>query len=114
MVAIRNQDVSLNSRDVAMLREGAYPVPVEAGGICSSDCAAEIVALGSEANKFKLGDHIAPTVDLENSTGEEKDADSVALGGLGPGVLCEYTVFEEKHLVKLLARLSWEEVGVSI
>ncbi|KAF1355750.1 NAD(P)-binding protein [Lizonia empirigonia] len=110
-VVIRVHAVSLNYRDVAMLREGAYPIPVEAGGICASDCSAEVVALGSEATKFKIGDHVAPTVDLENLTGEERDVDSIALGGLGPGVLREYGVFEEKYLVKLPAHLSWEEAS---
>lgn len=97
-VVVRVHAVSLNYRD-AMLREGAYPIPVEASGICASDCSAEVVALGSEATKFKSGDHVAPTVDLENLTGEERDADSIALGGLGSGVLREHVVFEEKYLV---------------
>jgi NADPH:quinone reductase-like Zn-dependent oxidoreductase len=38
-VLIRIHAVSLNYRDVAMLREGDYPVPVEDGGVSASDCA---------------------------------------------------------------------------
>jgi D-arabinose 1-dehydrogenase-like Zn-dependent alcohol dehydrogenase len=110
-VVIRIHAVSLNYRDVAMLREGGYPVLVETGGICASDCAAEVVAVGAKASKFKIGDRVAPTVDLENLTGEERDTDPVALGGNGPGVLREYAVFEEKFLVKLPNHLSWEEVS---
>ncbi len=111
-VVIRIHAVSLNYRDVAMLREGDYPIPVDAGGICASDAAAEIVASGSEVSKFQIGDRVAPTVDLQALTGEEHDIDAVALGGNGPGVLAEYAVFEEKYLVKLPDHLSWEEVRV--
>lgn len=54
---------------------------------------------------------LAPTVDLENLTGEEMDADLVALGSLEPGVLTGYAVFEEKVLVKLPSHLSREAVS---
>ncbi|KAF2627420.1 NAD(P)-binding protein [Macroventuria anomochaeta] len=110
-VVIRIHAVSLNYRDVAMLREGGYPVPVDAGGICASDASAEVVALGPEASRFKIGDIVAPTIDLEALTGEERDIDSTALGGNGPGVLTEYAVFEDKYLVKLPSHLSWEEAS---
>jgi hypothetical protein len=94
-----------------MLHEGKYPVPVEAGGICASDAAGEVVALGSEVIKFKIGDRVAPTIDLEALTSDDRDIDSTVLGGNGPGVLTEYTVFEEQYLVKLPDHLSWEEVS---
>jgi NADPH:quinone reductase-like Zn-dependent oxidoreductase len=93
-VLIRIHAVSLNYRDVAMLREGGYPVEVEDGGVSGSDCAAEVVAIGSEVTKFELGDRVAPTVDLLGLTGEER-------------------VFEEKTLVKLPKHLSWEEVHMA-
>lgn len=113
-VMIRIHAVSLNYRDVAMLREGAYPAPVEAGGICASDAAAEIVAQGSGASKFKIGDRVAPTIDLEALTGKERDIDAHVLGGNGPGVFTEYAVFQEKHLVKLPDHLSWEEASHAV
>ena len=113
-VVLRIHAVSLNYRDVAMLREGGHPVPVDASGICASDAAAEVVALGAEASKFKIGDRVAPTIDLEALTGGERDIDSTVLGGNGPGVLTEYAVFEEKYLVKLPGHLSWEEVSGAV
>jgi NADPH:quinone reductase-like Zn-dependent oxidoreductase len=109
-VLIRIQAVSLNYRDWAMLNENKYPVPVEDGGVSASDCAAEVVAIGSEVSKFSLGDHVAPTVDLLNLTGDERQMEDIALGGNGPGTLREYAIFEEKVLVKLPSHLSWEEV----
>ena len=109
-VLIRIHAVSLNYRDAAMLQENKYPVPVEIGGVSASDCAAEVVAIGSSVSSFALGDHVAPTVDLMSLTGDERTMDQVALGGNGPGTLREYAIFEEKVLVRLPTHLSWEEV----
>ncbi|KAJ4320708.1 hypothetical protein N0V94_003238 [Neodidymelliopsis sp. IMI 364377] len=36
--------------------------------------------MGAEANEFKIGDRVAPTIDLNNLTGEERDAEAVVLG----------------------------------
>ena len=113
-VLIRIRAVSLNYRDIAMLREGGYPSPVEDGGVTASDCAAEIIATGDKVSDFKEGDRVAPTIELQNLTGEEKDISGFTLGGNGPGVLREYAIFEDKYLVKLPEHLSWEEVGLSL
>jgi NADPH:quinone reductase-like Zn-dependent oxidoreductase len=110
-VLIRIHAVSLNYRDVAMLREGDYPMPVEDGGVSASDCAAEVIAIGDQVSHFKKGDHVAPIPDLENLTGEERDISGLTLGGNGPGVLRQYAVFEDIYLVKLPEHLSWEEVS---
>ena len=113
-VVIRIHAVSLNYRDVAMLREGAYPAPVDASGISASDAAGEVVALGREAAKFKMGDRVAPTIGQPAPTGKEHEIDSTTLGGDGPGVLTEYAVFNEEYLVKLPSHLSWKEVSIRL
>ncbi|KAF2684727.1 NAD(P)-binding protein [Lentithecium fluviatile CBS 122367] len=110
-VVIRIHAVALNYRDVAMLHEGCYPVPVEDGGVSASDCAAEVVAIGAEVKDFVVGDRVAPTVDLARLTGEDRDQVSIATGGDGPGLLREYAMFEDKLLVKLPKHLSWEEAS---
>lgn len=113
-VVIRIHAISLNYRDVAMLREGAYPAPVDAGGICASDAAGEVVALGSEATRFNIGDRVAPTISQPAPAGEGNEIDSTTLGGDGPGVLTEYAVFNEEYLVRLPSHLSWKEVKVCL
>lgn len=75
-----------------------------------SDCAAEVVAVGDKVERFGVGDHVAPTLDV-NLKGDVRDRDAVVLGGEGPGVLTEYAVFEEEVLVMLPRHLGWEEVG---
>lgn len=109
-VLIRIHAVSLNFRDVGMLN-GRYPVQVEERGIPASDCGAEVIAVGSGVQTFKTGDHVAPIFNLNNITGEENDSTS-ALGGDAAGVLREFAVFEQKHLVHLPQYVSWEEVCV--
>jgi NADPH:quinone reductase-like Zn-dependent oxidoreductase len=111
-VLIRIHAVSLNYRDVSMLH-GNYPSPVTPRGILASDCGAEVVAVGDRVTKFKVGDHVSPTFDLGNLTGEIGPEGHVAVGGDVDGVLREYAIFEEKYLVHLPKHLSWEEVSFS-
>jgi NADPH:quinone reductase-like Zn-dependent oxidoreductase len=87
-----------------------YPLPVTDRGIEGSCCAAEVVAIGNAVGTFTIGDHVTPTTNLNLLTGDERDAGFRALGGDVPGVLRQYAVFEEKHLVLLPSHLSWEEV----
>ncbi|KAM0282129.1 hypothetical protein ACHAQH_003169 [Verticillium albo-atrum] len=108
-VLIKIHTVSLNFRDVAMLN-GRYPVEVEDRGIPCSDCAAEVVAVGSAVEDFAVGDKVAPIFDTANFTGLEEEP-NCALGGSSAGVLREYAVYEDKLLVQLPKHLSWEEAA---
>jgi NADPH:quinone reductase-like Zn-dependent oxidoreductase len=108
-VVIKIHAVSLNYRDVAML-VAEYPVPVTEQGIPCSDAAAEVVGLGSAVKNFQLGDHVAPICN-QGDFDPTDDAITLAIGANGPGVLREYAVYQEKHLVHLPKHLSWEEVS---
>lgn len=108
-VVIKVHAVSLNYRDVAMLI-GTYPVPYKQRGIPASDCAAEVVATGSQVKNFKVGDSVAPITGVGKYEDFE-DGFSEALGADTEGVLREYAVFNQKHLVHLPADMSWEEVS---
>lgn len=108
-VLLKIHAVSLNFRDVAMLH-GRYPVDVIERGIPCSDAAAEVAAVGGAVSDFAVGDHVSVIFDLNNLTGRD-DEPSRALGGDVDGVLREYAVFEDKHLVHLPKHLSWEEVS---
>ena len=52
-VLIKTRAVSLNYRDVGMLH-GKYPVPIKDQGIPASDCAGEVVALGSAVQGISM------------------------------------------------------------
>jgi NADPH:quinone reductase-like Zn-dependent oxidoreductase len=97
-VVIKIHAVALNYRELAMLN-GTYPVDIQDRGIPCSDAAAEVVATGSSVSRFK-------TYEGGN------DGVSVGVGTNAPGVLREYAVFNEEHLVKIPGHLSWEEVSV--
>ena len=111
-VLIHVRAVSLNYRDVAMLR-GLYPFSMADHGIPTSDCAAEVAAVGSAVTEYAVGDRVAPIFALSNITGDEQDsaAVSTSLGGEAQGVLREYAIFEDKVLVHLPKYLTWEEVS---
>ncbi|KXG52849.1 Polyketide synthase, enoylreductase [Penicillium griseofulvum] len=107
-VLIRIHAVSLNYRDVAMMH-GIYPVPVTERCIPTSDCAAEVVGLGSDVHDFQIGDRVAPIFDLSNIDGTEEEHS--VLGGDVNGVLREYAVFDRNVLFHLPKHLSWEEAA---
>ncbi|RAR06335.1 alcohol dehydrogenase [Stemphylium lycopersici] len=106
-VVIKIYTVSLNYRDAGMLI-GNYSVPYTDQGIPCSDCAAEVVGIGSEVREFKQGDRVSPICG-QGDFDPTDDANSVAIGASGPGVLREYAVYKEKHLVQLPNNLSWGE-----
>ncbi|KAH7210842.1 uncharacterized protein BKA55DRAFT_585682 [Fusarium redolens] len=108
-VLIKIHAVSLNFRDVAMLN-GLYPVEVEERGIPCSDAAAEVVAIGSAVKDFSAGDHVSVIFDLNNMTGYE-DEPPCSLGGDTPGVLREFAIYQDKHLVQLPKHIPWEEAA---
>jgi NADPH:quinone reductase-like Zn-dependent oxidoreductase len=106
-VLIRIHAISLNYRDIAMM-DGTYPVKVNHRGIPGSDCAAEVVAIGSDVKDFKIGDRVTPIFDLNNIDGTEETRN--VLGGDTDGVLRQFAVFDQKVLLHLPEHLSWEEV----
>ncbi|KAL3490676.1 alcohol dehydrogenase [Aspergillus germanicus] len=107
-VLIRIHAVSLNYRDVAMMN-GMYPAQVIDRGIPASDCAAEVVTVGSDVKDFRVGDHVTVIFDLNNLTGTEDEMK--ALGGDVDGVLRQYAVFDQSVLIHLPKHLSWEEAA---
>ncbi|PWY83829.1 NAD(P)-binding protein [Aspergillus sclerotioniger CBS 115572] len=107
-VLIRIHAVSLNYRDIAMMT-GNYAA-VKDKGIPASDCAAEVIAMGSNVLTFNVGDRVAPIFDLSNVTGTEEEA-AMRLGGDVDGVLREFAVFDQRELVRLPDHLSWEEAA---
>jgi len=108
-VVIKIHAVSLNYRDVAMLVK-EYPVPITEQGIPCSDCAAEVVGLGSAVKDFHIGDVVAP-ICSQGDFHPTDDGVSVAIGANGPGTLRQYGIYQAKHLVHLPKNLSWEEVS---
>ncbi|KAK0619204.1 alcohol dehydrogenase [Immersiella caudata] len=109
-ILIRIRAVSLNYRDVLIPR-GTYPGVSLPEGIPTSDCAAEVILIGSAVTRVKVGDRVCPAFDLVNLDGVVQREGHEALGGEVDGVLREWAVYREEELVKLPGHLSWEEAA---
>lgn len=109
-VLIRIHAVSLNYRDVAMIK-GTYPVKVLDRGVPCSDAAATVVAIGGSVTMFEEGDYVAPTSHLLWLDRKDKLQMGGATGGDVDGLLREYAVFDQKVLTRLPSHLSYEEAS---
>ncbi|MDR6287583.1 NADPH:quinone reductase-like Zn-dependent oxidoreductase [Inquilinus ginsengisoli] len=107
---VRLRAASLNYRDL-MVATGRYGrgdalpdlVPL-------SDGAGEVVAVGPEVTRVKVGDRVAGIFMQSWIGGGIDPADPAsALGGAAHGVLAEYRVFDQDGLVHLPEGLSFEE-----
>jgi alcohol dehydrogenase len=108
-VLVRVHAVSLNFRDLAMLR-GRYPRKCVPGLIPVSDAAGEIVAVGDGVEAFKVGERVIgafhprwfggemPSTIARDSYGAESD-----------GWLCELKAISQEAVVRLSDALSYEE-----
>lgn len=108
-VCVRVRAVSLNYRDLSVARgakKRAKPV------VPASDGAGEVVAVGNQVTKVKVGDRVAaaffPTW-LDGGLREEHHAK--ALGGSIDGMLAEQVVLPESAWVKIPAQYSFEQAA---
>ena len=109
-VLVRLRAASLNFRDlmVASGRYGRGSAP--ANLVPLSDGAGEVVEIGADVTRVKIGDRVAGMFMQTWQGGEISTEDpGSSLGGAIDGVLSEYKVFEQHGLVQLPAHLSFEE-----
>lgn len=110
-VLIKMHAASLNRRDIFVMR-GQYPMPPRETVVPLSDGAGEVVAVGSGAKRFKVGDRVSPIFFPNWIDGRPAgDATAVSLGGAVDGVLTEYMTIDEKSVVAIPAGLSYEEAA---
>lgn len=111
-VLVRVHAVSLNHRDLNMLRNaygGDYSI---AGTIPLSDGAGEVIAVGSNVTRFKVGDRVAGIFFAKWLDGAPSDEALVSdRGGNAGGMLSEVIVSHENGLVAVPNHLSWEEAA---
>ena len=108
-VVVRIKAVSLNYRDLVVLRGHYDRHPVE-GRVPLSDGAGEVVAVGPGVAKFKVGDRVAACFFQGWPAGRFKaEMHQTALGGSIDGVLVEQAKFREEGLVHLPENYSFEE-----
>jgi len=110
-VLVRVHAVSLNFRDLAMLR-GRYPRPCLPGLIPTSDGAGEVVAVGDGVRAFKVGDRVMGAFHPRWFGGEMPStiqADSY--GAESDGWLTELKAVSQEAIVPIPNALSYGEAA---
>jgi len=110
-VVIRVRAVSLNARDVMMVR-GEYNPRQKLPLIVCSDAAGEVVDFGPEVHEFRKGERVCPIfAGLWQRGPLTHAARRSALGGPLDGTLAEYFVADADALVPVPEHLSWAEAA---
>lgn len=110
-VLIRVHAASLNYRDVATAC-GYYPGRLRKAPIPLSDGAGEVVAIGSDVTRVKVGDRVTASCFPDWIGGPfVPDYHYQAIGFTIDGMLSEYVCFHENAIVKLPQYLSYEEAA---
>ena len=109
-VIVRVRAVSLNYRDLSAVK-GKTPnlsLPL----VPMSDGAGEIVAIGAEVSRVKVGDRVAGIFMQSFLDGELiEEYRASALGGALDGMFAEYVALDEQGVVQIPAHLSFEEAA---
>lgn len=110
-VLVKFHAASLNYRDLMMVN-GLYNPNLKRPRVPLSDGAGEVVSIGSDVTKWKVGDRVTPifmqgwvdgAIDFQKAR--------TALGGDVDGVLREFGAFDENGLVAIPEHLSYEEAA---
>jgi NADPH:quinone reductase-like Zn-dependent oxidoreductase len=110
-IRIRVRAASLNYRDL-MVAKGAYRGGSKPSVIPLSDGAGEVVAVGPDASRFKVGDRVAGAFFPDwTAGGIAAERVARALGGSSDGMLAEYVVLPETGAIAFPEHLSFEEAA---
>jgi len=105
-VLMRVKASSINARDLSTI-ESPGPRNLSYPFIPNSDGAGEVVAVGQNVTRFKVGDRVCATLLQTWENGVIRpEYHAAALGGTLDGMLCEYRALPEKGLVHTPDHLS--------
>lgn len=110
-ILIRMKAWSLNFRDLLIINDnynGVRPDHV----IALSDGAGEVIAVGPDVSRFKVGDRVSPTFASTWIAGTMTAAEPPRFrGAVVDGVLAELVACDENNAVLIPAHLSWQEAA---
>lgn len=112
-VLVKLYAVSLNYRD-HMVVSGTYNPRMKLPAVPLSDGAGEVVAVGEDVTKWKLGDRVIPIFAqrwFDGDSSEEKRRTSLGAGAQWDGTLRELAAFSEESVVRIPDHLSYEEAA---
>lgn len=111
-VLVKFHAASVNYRDL-MVVSGTYNPRMKLPAVPFSDGAGEIVEIGSEVTRWRIGDRVSPNVIGGWIDGDPTaDTAKTAIGaGNYDGVLREYGAFNERSVVAIPEGLSFDEAA---
>ncbi len=109
-IRVRVRAASLNKRDLFIL-QGTYPLPARPGVVPLSDGAGEVVAVGKQVTRWRIGDRVAGHYFARWKSGPIDFDVFDQLGCALDGMLGEYAVLDQEWAVRVPAHLSWEEAA---
>jgi NADPH:quinone reductase-like Zn-dependent oxidoreductase len=109
---VRIGAASLNYRDRLVI-EGTFVPDLPLPFVPTSDGAGEVVAIGEDVSRFRVGDRVMGTYIPKwiDGDGRGPDGDYVSRGGPLPGVLAGYVLFDEHGAVRTPSTLSDREAS---
>ena len=111
-VAVRVRAVSLNRRDLMMVAGNYGRGGTQPNSVPLSDGAGEVIAVGADVTRFKVGDRVAGIFFEDWIDGAPTAASlATARGGNGGGMLSEVVVTDAEGLVSIPAHLTYEEAA---
>ncbi len=110
-VHVRIHAVSLNYRDL-MIADGKYLSTGDGPVIPCSDGAGEVIAVGAQVTRFRVGDRVAASFFPDWVNGAPTPQNTAnALGAVVDGMLAEEVLVHEEALVAIPAHLSYVEAA---
>jgi NADPH:quinone reductase-like Zn-dependent oxidoreductase len=110
-VRIRVHAVSLNYRDL-MIARGDYPISTDDPPIAIADGAGEVVAVGAQVTRFRVGDRVTGTYFPDWIHGEPTPHTTARVPGASiDGMLAEEVVMPEEFLVAIPPNLDFIEAA---
>jgi len=112
-VLLKIHATSVNFRDVAIAKD-AYPLGYKKDCIPCSDCAGEIIAVGSAVLKgqWKTGDKVCVNFCTDHIFGDSNEQiNNTALGGAIDGVLTQYINVPAHSLIAIPKGWTYEEAS---
>ncbi|GAA5885715.1 hypothetical protein JCM6882_007539 [Rhodosporidiobolus microsporus] len=113
-VVIRVKAISLNARD-CQIASGTYPAlkDLADGLVAGSDAAGDVIAVGENVTRFKVGDRVSPIFSQSFIAGDYHDQQATALGGGIDGCLTEYFKCDQEGLVAIPEHLTYAQACTS-
>lgn len=110
-VLMRVRATSLNFRDLMIIEKGQYPLPIKANLVPACDGAGEVVAVGDEVTRVRVGDRVVGQIFPQWIDGPFAWNLAAQLGGSLDGMLTELTTLPEEAAVAMPSHLSFEEAA---